>query len=83
MNLIHPLKEEEGKVSSEGRAGETGGDRKLSVAKFLFDIAKLAFGAAATASCFKNDIAGVFATLLLAVVVALAAFRLEKKGNGG
>jgi hypothetical protein len=80
---MHRIKEEEGKVSSRGKAPGADGDRELGVAKFLYDIAKLAFGAAVTASCFKNELTGIFASLLFAVMVAFTAFNLERKGNGG
>ncbi len=75
------VKEEEGKASTKGNSPGTDREQNQSTAKFLYDIAKLAFGAAITAGCLKGEISSIFISLLFAVMVALTALNLERKGN--
>ncbi len=83
INLPHPINEsEEKKLSPKDKTPTAEEGRERETAKFLYDIAKLAFGAAITASCFKGEVSGIFASLFFAVMVALTALIFGRKDSG-
>ena len=64
-----------------GNAPEATPNQRQGLAKFLYDIARAAFGAAATAVCLKGDMSIISASLLFALVVALIALGYERRST--
>lgn len=67
------------KEKCPGKLPETDREQRQGLARFLYDVARLAFGAVITAGCLKGEEACMLISLLLAVVITLAALRLDKK----
>ncbi len=81
MDLKRHIKEKED-MTAAGKNPALEKGRGQETAKFLYDIAKLAFGAAITASCFKGEVSGILASLFFAAVVALTALISGRKDSG-